>query len=52
MKGLIIGMQDELDPNTYKQFSRLGPTHILAIFGKHVAVYAGMLLYVLTRIRG
>ncbi|WP_235775434.1 ComEC/Rec2 family competence protein [Paenibacillus sinensis] len=51
LKGLIIGMQDELDPDTYKQFSRLGLTHILAISGMHVAVYAGVLLYVLTRIR-
>lgn len=51
LKGLIIGMQDELDPDTYKQFSRLGLTHILAISGMHVAVYAGVLLYVLTRLR-
>ncbi|AIQ14025.1 hypothetical protein PDUR_20465 [Paenibacillus durus] len=51
LKGLIIGMQDELDPETYRQFSRLGLTHILAISGMHVAVYAGFLLFVLSRLR-
>ncbi|MFD1772859.1 ComEC/Rec2 family competence protein [Paenibacillus rhizophilus] len=51
LKGLIIGMQDELDPETYREFSRLGLTHILAISGMHVAVYAGFLLFVLSRLR-
>lgn len=51
LKGLIIGMQDGLDPDTYKQFSNLGLTHILAISGMHVAVYAGVLLFLLTRLR-
>ncbi|NJJ40962.1 DNA internalization-related competence protein ComEC/Rec2 [Paenibacillus apii] len=51
LKGLIIGMQDELDPATYRQFSRLGLTHILAISGMHVAVYAGFLLFLLSRLR-
>lgn len=39
MAGLIIGLQDELDPGQYQQFSRLGLTHILAISGLHVAVF-------------
>ena len=31
MKGLIIGMASDIDPDTYGQFSQLGLTHILAI---------------------
>lgn len=51
MKGLIIGMQDDLDPETFRQFSQLGLTHILAISGMHVAVYVGALLFLLRRCR-
>lgn len=48
MKGLLIGMQDDIDPDTYTQFSQLGLTHILAISGMHVAVYVASLLFVLS----
>jgi competence protein ComEC len=51
MKGLVIGMQDDLDPDTFKQFSQLGLTHILAISGMHVAVYVGVLLFIFKRLR-
>ncbi|WP_083205037.1 ComEC/Rec2 family competence protein [Bacillus sp. FJAT-27264] len=51
MKGLIIGMQDDLDPDTFRQFSQLGLTHILAISGMHVAVYVGAILFLLKRCR-
>ncbi|MFC3745396.1 ComEC/Rec2 family competence protein [Paenibacillus sp. GCM10012306] len=51
MKGLIIGMQDDLDPETFRQFSQLGLTHILAISGMHVAVYVGAILFLLKRFR-
>lgn len=50
MKGLVIGMQDDLDPDTFKQFSQLGLTHILAISGMHVAVYVGVLLFLFKRL--
>ncbi|WP_164545540.1 ComEC/Rec2 family competence protein [Paenibacillus albus] len=43
MKGLVIGITDDLDPTVYRQFAQLGLTHILAISGLHVAVF----LYVL-----
>ncbi|QHT60254.1 DUF4131 domain-containing protein [Paenibacillus lycopersici] len=43
MKGLVLGITDDLDPVVYRQFSQLGLTHILAISGLHVAVF----LYVL-----
>ncbi|WP_052703048.1 ComEC/Rec2 family competence protein [Paenibacillus beijingensis] len=38
MKGLVLGITDDLDPALYRQFSQLGLTHILAISGLHVAV--------------
>ncbi|GGD71744.1 ComEC/Rec2 family competence protein [Paenibacillus nasutitermitis] len=43
MKGLILGMREDLDPEQFRQFSQLGLTHILAVSGLHVAVF----LYVL-----
>ncbi|MBT2288176.1 ComEC/Rec2 family competence protein [Paenibacillus albidus] len=51
MKGLVIGLQDDLDPETFRQFSQLGLTHILAISGMHVAVYVGVLLWIFRRCR-
>lgn len=51
MKGLVIGIQKELDPETFRQFSQLGLTHILAISGMHVAVYVGVILILLRRCR-
>ena len=51
MKGLVIGNQEDLDPETFKQFSQLGLTHILAISGMHVAVYVGVILFLLRRCR-
>lgn len=50
MKGLVIGLQDDLDPDTFKEFSQLGLTHILAISGMHVAVYVGVLLFLFKRL--
>ncbi|WP_435924784.1 ComEC/Rec2 family competence protein [Paenibacillus sp. DYY-L-2] len=43
MKGLIIGLADELEPEKYAQFTNLGLTHILAISGSHVAINVGLL---------
>lgn len=51
MKGLVIGNKDDLDPDTFMEFSRLGLTHILAISGMHVAVVVGCLLFVCTTLR-
>jgi len=39
MKGLVLGMSDNLDAERFQQFSELGLTHILAISGLHVAVF-------------
>lgn len=43
MKGLVLGISEDLDPERFRQFSQLGLTHILAISGLHVAVF----LYIL-----
>ncbi|RCX22720.1 competence protein ComEC [Fontibacillus phaseoli] len=43
MKGLIIGLADDLEPEKYAQFTNLGLTHILAISGSHVAINVGLL---------
>ncbi|MGV2805956.1 competence protein ComEC, partial [Clostridium perfringens] len=51
MKGLVIGNRDDLDPDTFMEFSRLGLTHILAISGMHVAVVVGCLLFICTTLR-
>lgn len=51
MKGLIIGMQDDVDTFTYDQFSQLGLTHILAVSGTHVAVYIACLMLLLSLFR-
>ncbi|GGG10988.1 ComEC/Rec2 family competence protein [Paenibacillus abyssi] len=39
MKGLVLGILEDIDPVQYRQFSGLGLTHILAISGLHVAVF-------------
>ncbi|WP_123039775.1 DNA internalization-related competence protein ComEC/Rec2 [Cohnella candidum] len=44
MKGLVVGITDEIDPAQYDSFSRLGLTHVLAISGLHVAVVVFVLL--------
>ncbi|MDG0812077.1 ComEC/Rec2 family competence protein [Cohnella rhizosphaerae] len=44
MKGLVAGIADDIDPEQYDDFSRLGLTHVLAISGLHVAVVVYILL--------
>lgn len=51
MKGLVLGMSEDLDPEQFQQFSRLGLTHILAISGLHVAVFMYVLSGLLRFIR-
>ncbi|OWR29451.1 competence protein ComEC [Saccharibacillus sp. O23] len=49
MQGLLLGLQDGLDPDTYTNFARLGMTHVLAISGMHVGLYVGAVLLLLRR---
>lgn len=51
MMGLIIGLQDELEPDKYAQFTQLGLTHILAISGSHVAINVGIIFGLLRLLR-
>ncbi|WP_201003780.1 DNA internalization-related competence protein ComEC/Rec2 [Paenibacillus glycanilyticus] len=51
MKGLVLGIREDLDPEQFQQFSRLGLTHILAISGLHVAVFVYALGAVLRLLR-
>ncbi|MEF2247287.1 MULTISPECIES: DNA internalization-related competence protein ComEC/Rec2 [unclassified Paenibacillus] len=51
MKGLVLGIREDLDPAQFKQFSALGLTHILAISGLHVAVFMYMVSTALKLLR-
>lgn len=51
MKGMLIGMSDELDPERFAQFSALGLTHIIAISGLNVTVFIGALVWIMKRFR-
>lgn len=47
MKSLVLGVTDDMDPDIYRQFSQLGLTHMLAISGLHVAVFAAGAMWLL-----
>ncbi|GIP39562.1 hypothetical protein J31TS4_28420 [Paenibacillus sp. J31TS4] len=51
MKGLLIGLRSDLDPEQFQQFSQLGLTHILAISGLHVAVFVAVVMGLLSACR-
>jgi len=51
MKGMLIGMSDELEPERYDQFSALGLTHIIAISGLNVTIFVGALIWLMKRLR-
>ena len=44
MKGLVAGIREDVDPELYDIFSKLGLTHVLAISGMHVGIVALLLL--------
>jgi len=44
MKGLVVGIRSDLDPQQFDSFARIGLTHVLAISGLHVAVVVYILL--------
>ena len=50
MQGLVLGLREDVDPETYQSFSELGLTHILAISGLNVAIYVGAVLWLLGRL--
>jgi competence protein ComEC len=46
MKGLVVGIRSDLDPEQFDDFARLGLTHVLAISGLHVGVIVFLLLQI------
>jgi competence protein ComEC len=50
MQGLVLGLLEDVDPETYQSFSEVGLTHILAISGLNVAIYVGAILWLLGRL--
>ncbi|MCI3923198.1 DNA internalization-related competence protein ComEC/Rec2 [Paenibacillus sp. TRM 82003] len=50
MKGLLLGVRDDLDPERFQSFSQIGLTHILAISGLHVGIYVATVLWLLSRL--
>ncbi|CAH0121029.1 ComE operon protein 3 [Paenibacillus sp. CECT 9249] len=50
MKGLVIGMRDDLDPERFREFAKLGLTHVLAISGLHVAVFIGCFFWIFRKL--
>ncbi|GIO14844.1 hypothetical protein J19TS2_43990 [Cohnella xylanilytica] len=51
MKGLVAGIQDDLDPAQFDSFSRLGLTHVIAVSGMHFGVFAFILLKLFALLR-
>ncbi|ALS21263.1 ComEC/Rec2 family competence protein [Paenibacillus naphthalenovorans] len=49
MKGMLIGLEDDIDPELFDQFSRLGLTHIIAISGLNVAIFLACLIWLMRR---
>lgn len=46
MKGLVVGIRSDLNPEQFDDFARLGLTHVLAISGLHVGVIVFLLLQI------
>lgn len=44
IKGLVAGIQDDVDPEQYTEYSNLGLTHVLAVSGLHFGVIVFILL--------
>lgn len=45
MKAMLIGLEDDINPELFDQFSRLGLTHIIAISGLNVAIFLACLIW-------
>lgn len=51
MKGLVAGIQDDIDPEQYATYSNLGLTHVLAVSGLHFGVIVFILLRLFALLR-
>ncbi|MFE5319976.1 DNA internalization-related competence protein ComEC/Rec2 [Paenibacillus sp. NPDC056579] len=50
MKGMLIGLTDDIEPEQFQQFSKLGLTHIIAISGLNVAIFLGCVLWIMRKL--
>jgi len=46
IQALILGQKEDIDPDTYQDFSRAGVVHVLAVSGLHVGIVLLILQYV------
>ena len=51
-RGILLGLRGDIPPSLNEAFQRSGTTHILAISGQNMAIIAGIVLSVATRIFG
>lgn len=51
MSALVIGVQDDVDPQLFATFSTLGLTHLIAVSGLHVAVFLFLVKHLLQLLR-
>jgi competence protein ComEC len=51
MKSMLIGQTDDLDPERFQQFSELGLTHILAVSGLNIAIFLGVCMWIMRRLK-
>jgi len=52
LRALILGEREALPPGRSDLFTRTGTRHLLALSGLHVALFAGLVLFPLTRVLG
>ncbi|SEB40506.1 ComEC/Rec2 family competence protein [Paenibacillus sp. GP183] len=50
MKAMLIGLQDDQNPDRFQQFSERGLTHILAISGLNVAVFLAVFIGIMRKL--
>lgn len=48
---LLLGNKDLLDPTVYRDFTRAGASHILALSGMHMSIIMGIFMLVLKKLR-
>ncbi|WP_082129779.1 DNA internalization-related competence protein ComEC/Rec2 [Aneurinibacillus tyrosinisolvens] len=47
LAGMLLGSEEEIDPELYTSFSSLGLTHVIAISGQHISLLVIALVYLL-----
>ena len=46
IQALLLGQKDDIDPETYQDFSKAGVVHVLAVSGLHVGIVLLILQYI------